>query len=57
MPFYNIGEHIPEKPDIVSPNEPMDGCWHDNFTHTMQPHLCGETFDLEQLKQALDPKL
>jgi 1,4-alpha-glucan branching enzyme len=55
-PFYNIGEHIPEKPDIVSPNGPMDGCWHDNFYHQLLPHLCGETFDLQQLKQALDPK-
>jgi 1,4-alpha-glucan branching enzyme len=55
-PFYNIGEHIPEKPDIVSPNGPMDGCWHDNFYHQMHPHLCGETFDLKQIKQALDPK-
>ena len=55
-PFYNIGEHIPEKPDIVSPNGPLDGCWHDNFYHIIQPHLCGETFDLEQLKQALDPR-
>ena len=55
-PFYNIGEHIPEKPDIVSPNGPMDGCWHDNFYHTIKPHICGETFDLEQLKKALDPK-
>jgi 1,4-alpha-glucan branching enzyme len=54
-PFYNIGEHIPENPDIVTPNGPMDGCWHDSFYHTMQPHLCGETFDLDQIKQALDP--
>lgn len=55
-PFYNIGEHIPENPDIITPNGPMDGCWHDNFFHTMQPHICGETFDLEQIKEAIDAK-
>jgi len=54
-PFYNIGEHIPEKPDLVSPNGPMDGCWHENFYHTMQSHLCEESFDPKQLKQAIDP--
>jgi 1,4-alpha-glucan branching enzyme len=25
-PFYNIGEHILEKPNLVSRNGPMD-CW------------------------------
>lgn len=54
-PFYNIGEHIPEKPELVSPEGPMDACWHENFYHVIQSHLCGETFDLDQLKQALDP--
>lgn len=54
-PFYNVGEHIPEKTDLVAPDGPMDGCWHESFYQTMQRHLCGETFDLEQIKQALDP--
>jgi len=54
-PFYNIGEHIPEKLDLISPDGPMDGCWHDSFYHIMQAHLCGETFELDQLKQILDP--
>ncbi|MEQ8752366.1 MAG: alpha-amylase family glycosyl hydrolase [Coleofasciculus sp. G1-WW12-02] len=55
-PFYNIGEHIPENPDLISPNGPMDGCWHDNFYHQIIPHLLGDEFNLEQLKQALEPK-
>lgn len=54
-PFYNVGEHIPEKPDLISPNGPMDGCWHESFYQTVQSHLWGETFDLDQLKQAIDP--
>ena len=55
-PFYNIGEHVPEKPDIVAPNGPMDSCWHDSFCHTLSSHLLGETFDLKQLQQVLDAK-
>lgn len=54
-PFYNVGEHIPEKTDLISPNGPMDGCWHDNFYHTINPLLGGEAFDLSQIKQAIDP--
>ncbi|RUR74199.1 alpha-glucanotransferase [Chlorogloeopsis fritschii PCC 6912] len=54
-PFYNIGENIPETPKLVTPNGPMDGCWHDSFYHCLQAHLLGETFDLEQLKEVLDP--
>ncbi|MBD2070110.1 alpha amylase C-terminal domain-containing protein [Leptolyngbya sp. FACHB-671] len=54
-PFYNIGEHIPEKPELISPNGPMDGCWHENFYQTLKPPLCGEAFDLDQIKQAIDP--
>ncbi len=47
--------HIPEKPALISPNGPMDGCWHDNFYHVMKAHLLGETFDLNQIKQVIDP--
>ncbi|NES94074.1 MAG: alpha-amylase, partial [Desertifilum sp. SIO1I2] len=55
-PFYNIGEYIPETPDLVSPNGPMDGCWHDSFHHCMQAHLVGERFDLEEVKNTLDAR-
>ena len=34
----------------------MDGCWHDSFFHYVVPHLCGDRFDLEQLKDAIDGK-
>ncbi|MGI0486679.1 alpha-amylase family glycosyl hydrolase [Pantanalinema rosaneae CENA516] len=53
-PFFNIGEHIPETPNIVSPNGAMDGCWHDSFYHFLIPHLTGQTFDVEQLKTILE---
>lgn len=55
-PFYNIAEHIPETPAITNLDGPMDGCWHDSFYHTVVPHLTGETFDLENLKDVLDAK-
>ncbi len=55
-PFYNVGEQVPEDVNIVTPNGPMDGCWHDSFYHFVQPILCGESFDLEQLMNVLDPK-
>ncbi|GAB1537598.1 hypothetical protein NUACC21_02450 [Scytonema sp. NUACC21] len=55
-PFYNIAEHIPETPTITNVDGPMDGCWHDSFLHTVVPHICGDTFDLEQLKDVIDCK-
>lgn len=55
-PFYNIAEHIPETTSITNQDGPMDGCWHDSFYHTVLAHLCGDSFDLEQLKDVLDPK-
>jgi 1,4-alpha-glucan branching enzyme len=55
-PFYNVAEHIPETPEITNVDGPMDGCWHDGFYHCILPHLTGETFDLERLKDVLDAK-
>lgn len=55
-PFYNVAEYVPETPTITNNDGPMDGCWHDSFYHTLTDHLCGDTFDLEQLKDILDGK-
>ncbi|MBD1850746.1 alpha-amylase family glycosyl hydrolase [Leptolyngbya sp. FACHB-711] len=55
-PFYNIAEYIPENPAITNVDGPMDGCWHDSFYHTVLPHILGDMFDLERLKDAIDPK-
>ncbi len=55
-PFYNVAEHLPETPAITNLDGPMDGCWQDSFYHTVKAHICGETFDLEQLKDVLDCK-
>ncbi|MBW4596764.1 MAG: alpha amylase C-terminal domain-containing protein [Brasilonema angustatum HA4187-MV1] len=55
-PFYNIAEHIPETTSITNADGPMDGCWHDSFYHCIKDHICGKTFDLERLKDAIDAK-
>lgn len=54
--FYTIGEYAPEKVEIVSSSGPMDGCWHHSFFVYLGQYLCGETFELEQLKEVLDAK-
>ncbi|MER3434691.1 MAG: alpha-amylase [Leptolyngbya sp. ERB_1_1] len=55
-PFYNVAEHIPETPSITNIDGPMDGCWHDSFYHCILEHICGDTFDLERLKDVIDAK-
>ncbi len=55
-PFYNIAEHIPETTSITNVDGPMDACWHDSFYHCIKEHVAGEKFDLEQLKDVIDPK-
>jgi 1,4-alpha-glucan branching enzyme len=55
-PFYNVAEFVPENPDVTNMDGPMDGCWHDSFYHTVVPHLCGDRFDMEELKNAIDGK-
>ena len=55
-PFYNIAEHIPDTSRITAPEGPLDACWHESFRYFLIPHVCGETFELEKLKEVLDPK-
>ena len=55
-PFYTVAEYIPETPSITNLDGPMDGCWHDSFYHCIVEHICGDTFDLERLKDAIDCK-
>lgn len=53
-PFYCVAEHIPETPEIVGVDGPMDACWHQGFYWTLQDLLCGREPDLEAVKDALD---
>ncbi|WGV24968.1 alpha-amylase family glycosyl hydrolase [Halotia branconii] len=54
--FYNIAEHIPDTNTVVKPDGPLDACWHESFHYFMIPHICGESFELNNLKQVLDPQ-
>ncbi|MUL35844.1 alpha-amylase family glycosyl hydrolase [Gloeocapsopsis dulcis] len=54
--FYNVGEHIPETPELTVDSGPMDGCWRESFRIFVVDHVSGKTFDLEQLKEVLDAK-
>ncbi|MBD2183942.1 alpha amylase C-terminal domain-containing protein [Planktothrix sp. FACHB-1355] len=55
-PFYNIAEHIPDTHKVVTPNGPLDACWHESFYYFAIPHIAGESFELEKLKEVLDPR-
>ncbi|MBH8553575.1 DUF3459 domain-containing protein [Nostocaceae cyanobacterium CENA357] len=54
--FYTIAEHIPDTNTVVKPNGPLDACWHESFHYFIIPHICGESFELDNLKQVLDPQ-
>ncbi|MEH2282045.1 MAG: alpha-amylase family glycosyl hydrolase [Nostoc sp.] len=54
--FYNIAEHIPDTNTVVKPDGPLDACWHESFRYFLIPYICGKSFELEQLKEILDPK-
>lgn len=55
-PFYNIAEHIPDTSKVTAPEGPMDACWHESFRYFVVPHICGEAFEPEKLKEVLDPR-
>jgi 1,4-alpha-glucan branching enzyme len=55
-PYYNIAEHIPDTSKITTPQGPLDACWHESFHYFIVPHICGEKFELDHLKQVLDPR-
>ncbi len=53
-PFFNTAEYIPENPDLVGYNKPMDACWHESFYIQALKHICGDELDLEGFKQVID---
>ncbi len=53
-PFYAVAEHLPETPEIVGFERPMDGCWHDSFYYTLKNLMAGDSVDFERLKDAID---
>ncbi|MBD1924366.1 alpha amylase C-terminal domain-containing protein [Microcoleus sp. FACHB-831] len=55
-PFYNIAEHIPDTSSIVTPEGPLDACWHESFRIFAIENITGDTFNIDRLKEALDGK-
>lgn len=53
-PFFNTAEYIPENPELVGYDKPMDACWHESFYQQALKHICGDGFDLEGFKQVID---
>ena len=53
-PFFNTAEYIPETPDLAGYNKPMDACWHESFYQQILEHICGDTFNLADLKEVID---
>ncbi len=54
-PFYTVAEHIPERPELIGPEGPFDGSWHDSFYHGLSALLRGEG-DMESFKRLLDAR-
>ncbi|MBD1911841.1 MULTISPECIES: alpha-amylase family glycosyl hydrolase [unclassified Leptolyngbya] len=55
-PFYNIGERIPDTPEVVRPEGALDACWRETFYYFLTPHLKGEEeIDIQRAKELLDP--
>ncbi|MEC4806154.1 MAG: alpha-amylase family glycosyl hydrolase [Jaaginema sp. PMC 1079.18] len=53
-PFFNMAEYIPESADVAGFEGPMDACWHESFRQVVIAHVCGDRFDLENLKDVID---
>jgi hypothetical protein len=51
----NIAEHIPELPEFVAADGPMDGCWDESFRIFARENVAWNS-DTEKLKQVLDAK-
>lgn len=54
-PFFNVAEYIPPSPHVTEPDGPMESCWNDSFMYVVVGYLTGDGFDLEQIKNAIDP--
>lgn len=53
-PYFNTAEYIPEDPELVGYDKPMDACWHESFYIQALKHICGDGFDLEGFKDVID---
>jgi 1,4-alpha-glucan branching enzyme len=58
-PFINIGEHLPETPQLVTPGVgPMDSCWQDQFSFRLKERLYEGKFRSQgEIKEIIKPLL
>ncbi|UBF26504.1 DUF3459 domain-containing protein [Kovacikia minuta CCNUW1] len=52
-PFYHIAEHIPDTSDIVLPDGPFEGCWHESFHYLLRGALLAEPIEFRDLRTAI----
>ncbi len=55
-PFFTVAEYIPPSPEVTEPAGPVESCWNDSFMYTVTETLGGDGLDIENLKNAIDPK-
>ena len=53
-PFFNMAEYIPENPDLVGYDKPMNACWHESLYQQIIKHICGDDFNPKGLKEVID---
>jgi len=54
-PFLSIAEHIPENPDWIGKDAPVESTWHESFYHAMLGLMQGEP-DIDAIKRAIDAR-
>ncbi|MDP0492222.1 MAG: alpha-amylase family glycosyl hydrolase [Verrucomicrobiota bacterium JB023] len=55
-PFLVVAEHIPDSPDLVQPDGPLDGCWHETFYNTVKNALVHGEARPQALMDVIDPR-
>lgn len=55
-PFFTVAEYIPPDPAVTEPTGPVESCWNDGFMYAMIEYLTGDSFNLEKIKDAVDPR-
>lgn len=55
-PFLQIAEHIPDTSKVCSPEGIFDSCWHESFRYFLKDALTGKSFNLQELKSAIDAR-
>ncbi|CAF0773371.1 unnamed protein product, partial [Didymodactylos carnosus] len=56
-PFITVGEYVPDSPQIVKPQGPLDSVWRASFKNELVPQLIiKELYEVEKIELAVDCK-